>query len=277
MKSFEITKEVVGKTILGMIGLFTGLVGLTPQLGEDFGKIMDGIYSQIPQIGWGIITFFVFVAWGIWNYLDYRSSKNKEKEKLLLEAKKNSRKPRKSNTQKNSGGNNFQDVTVANEIKVDVKTNEGVVIGKNEGPIYMGGKKKDIESEKMIKEILDLLSSFEKKFETARHSSDTENNLDIFKETEFELHKIGMEYLPKIDLLLNNSEQLKGTFNDLFRYSNIYGIELRDFLNFIKAGKVGEEYVIQKGISLRTDNGKAYSQVKKYINLFRQELKDRLP
>lgn len=140
----------------------------------------------------------------------------------------------------------------------------------------INGKKKDIESEEIIKDILDLLSSFEKKFEMVRHSSDRENNLSIFKETEFELHKIGTEYLPKIDVFLDDSEQLKDIFNELFRYSNIYGIELRDALGYIKAGRGGEELVIQKEISLRTDGGKAYSQVKKHMNLFRQQLKDRL-
>lgn len=275
MKSLEITRKVIGKTIVGMIGLFTGLVAVTPQLGKDFGKVMDGIYTQIPQMGWVIITVLIFCIFGGWNYIDYRISKDKKK--MILAKKKTSKRTKKSNTQKNSGGNNFQDVTLQDEIQVDVKKNEGLVIGKNEGPIYVGGKKKDIESEKTIKEILDLLSSFEKKFEGARHSSDRESNLNIFKETEFELHKIGTEYLPKTDSLLDNSEQLKGTFNDLFRHSNIYGIELQDFLNYIKAGRVGEEFVIQKEISLRTDSGKAYSQVKKYINLFRQQLKDRLP
>ena len=133
--------------------------------------------------------------------------------------------------------------------------------------------KEILKSEKVIKEILELLSSFEKKFEIATHS----NNLDIFKETEFEINQIGIEYLPKIDLFLDDSEQLKDTFNELFRYSNIYRLELKDFLGYIKAGRIGEEIVIQKEISLRTDNGKSYSQVKKYIKLFRQQLKDRLP
>lgn len=111
----------------------------------------------------------------------------------------------------------------------------------------------------------------------ARNSGDRENNLEIFKKTEFELHKIGTEYHPQMDKFLDNSEELKETFDELFRACKLYGLELQEFLAYVKAGRLGEEIVIQKKISLRTDNGRAYLRVKKYTNLFKQLLKDRMP
>ena len=239
------TATVIG----GVFAFITGMASITPQLSKDLGKIMDGVYSYVPQWGFGVITITLVL------FLWFINSPKKESSKSTL--------PANIENQQNISDNG---TGLQNPI-----FNAPVTF------VQSSGKKKDIETEKTIKEILELLLSFEKKFEAARHTSDRENNLAIFKETEFELHKIGTEYLPKTDSLLDDSEQLRDTFNELFRYSNIYGLELQDFLGYIKAGRVGEEIVIQKEISLRTDNGKAYSQVKKYIKLFRQQLKDRLP
>jgi hypothetical protein len=84
------------------------------------------------------------------------------------------------------------------------------------------------------------------------------------------------EFLPRIDKALDNSDEVRITFFELYKKSKIYGYILMDFLRHQKEGRIGEQIVIDEQISLQTDNGKAYSQVKKLIQLLRKQLKEKL-
>ena len=84
------------------------------------------------------------------------------------------------------------------------------------------------------------------------------------------------EYFPRIDKTLDNSDEVRITFFELYKKSKIYGYILMDFLRLLKEGRIGEQIVIDEQISLQTDNGKAYSQVKKHIQLLRKQLKENL-
>ena len=54
----------IATVIGGLFAFITGIASITPQLSKDLGKIMDGVYSYIPQWGFGLITIaIILVLW----------------------------------------------------------------------------------------------------------------------------------------------------------------------------------------------------------------------
>lgn len=54
------TANVIG----GLFTVITGLVSIMPQLSKDLGKIMDGVYVYVPQLGFGLV--FIGLVLFLW-------------------------------------------------------------------------------------------------------------------------------------------------------------------------------------------------------------------
>lgn len=51
----------------GLFAFITGMASITPQLSKDLGELMDGVYSYVPQWGFGLITIAIIIVLWIIN------------------------------------------------------------------------------------------------------------------------------------------------------------------------------------------------------------------
>lgn len=54
----------------GILGIIVAIIGITPQLLNDVGEIMDRVYAFIPSWGWLIISAIIFVVLFVWNKIE---------------------------------------------------------------------------------------------------------------------------------------------------------------------------------------------------------------
>ena len=57
----------IANVILSLLAVVASFATITPQLSKDLGKVMDGIYSYIPQWGFAIITVVILIILWIIN------------------------------------------------------------------------------------------------------------------------------------------------------------------------------------------------------------------
>ena len=255
-------KAAISKSMGQFIGLCLYLFGtifigiFQDEAREILGDKILSIYNYLPIWVWIIIGMVIFVVIFVFNYRKNYSPEETTSPRAKTEY---------NQTHSGSGDNQIGD------------------------RYYFGDsdRKKDNavpEVREVVYNMGMLLDKFEKNLEQVRNSA-VENRIDEkFKSAFEELYKLLDEFLPMTKALLKNSDDIEETITNLNKSFVIYGATLQEFVHqkkapldstYIKTG--GQEKKLENEISLRSDSGKCYSDIKKYVKRLRAQLKENLP
>lgn len=252
--------SILFKAIWGFGGLAWNIlnlfIALYPEMvRESAGDKFIEFYGRLPLSVWGTIAGIIFAGFFIYEAWQHDKSK---KTALKTVAP-------KQTTQNNSGGMNFQD----SEVKIFVKEKKRVdSVPKAKNIVYQMGL---------------ILDTFDKKFESVRHSKVENGIATKFNDAKAEIYKLYDDFLPQVKSILKNSDEIEEALNELHSSTNLYQAILESYVQqenapydsvYMKTG--GLENKTENAISLRTNNGEAYSGVRKSVSLLRKELKKNL-
>ena len=128
-----------------------------------------------------------------------------------------------------------------------------------------------------------VIDSFEKKFDLVRHSKIDDEFDAKFNDSKAEIYKLYDEYLPQIKSILKNSEKIEIVLNRLYKslgkYQAVLGLYVQQEkapLDSVYMKTGGLEDKINNAVSLRSEDGKHYSEVKEYVKELQWLLKENL-